>query len=208
LVNDSMVSDIRLHTREISKSAASDVAKPLSDIPNIDFEHVLICNKKITKGSVGNSKKVMICMAKALIPGFKETGDEGEIGEYHEDEEEDEEEKGEDLEVEDVDDMYQPRQGGHGTATASAQPPSDDDEKEEEDEIGEDQEEEVDETKHNEEIPTRPHIRLGRLDQPVCEFRNTRSIFLLAFPYLFQLGEGCNFKVCYTQIIFTFYSLS
>jgi hypothetical protein len=64
LVNDTMVSDTRLQTREMSKSAASDVAKPLSDIPNIDFEHVLICNKKITKGSAGNSKKIMLCMPK------------------------------------------------------------------------------------------------------------------------------------------------
>jgi hypothetical protein len=44
-------------------------------------------------------------------------------------------------------------------------------------------------------MPSVPSIGLVRQSDPVCEFTNTKDIFLLSFPYLFQLGQGCNFKV-------------
>jgi len=40
-----------------------------------------------------------------------------------------------------------------------------------------------------------PVIGLSRHSTPICEYKDTKSILLLAFPYLFQLGEGCNIKV-------------
>jgi len=151
---------------------------------HLGYQQVILVNKKISKAGVGQSKKVLICMAKAL--GIKQDEEMGDDNDEH-DEEDEEDEEGEDI--------SDPRLRGHGSATAAGCSSSvendDDNDMEVEGKTSVDE----DETKANDNTRNVPVIKLGRQSTPICEYKDTKAIFLLAFPYLFQLGEGCNIKV-------------
>jgi hypothetical protein len=174
-IYDSVVSDERQEIQKLSQKVESDVSKSKSDYEHLGYQQVILVNKKISKGGPGQSKKVLICMAKAL--GIKQ---DEEIGDDEGDEMDDMEEEGIEL----TDDDNIPR--GQGSATAGCASSLGDDDDDNDMDV---------EGKANEDRPTVPVIGLSRHSTPICEYKDTKSILLLAFPYLFQLGEGCNIKV-------------